>query len=248
MDFLRYEGLIRAIPRLWKDKVAGEPAATLSPTERNAPLTLQFTGMRRKVTEVRCRDFYHAEIERVQPKAVSRWEDEGYSSINWANTFKIPYICTKSTRLQSLQYRVLHRYLPTRRFLFQRNVTDFQGCLSCGAPDTIGHFLYDCNAVKPLWDTVLRELKVVTDDARKDAIFGIVDARHAINVIIILTKQYIVSCKLATQAVEPSYFGLKGAIKQYIDSEKTIARNNDKLEEFKVKWRDLLDDSEHLVL
>lgn len=243
IDFLRYEGLIRAIPRMWKSKLATERGEMLAVSERNAPLELQFPGKKVKINLVRCRNFYSAELIRTSPAALVRWEEEGYNFENWSDVFKIPYACTSSTRLQSLQFRVLHRYLPTRRFLFIRKVTNDQTCRFCNEIENTVHFLYECQSVKHrIWDRMFRDLHIISDDPRRDAVFGIIDGRHAHNLIIILIKQYIVSCKLSTPVVEPSFFGVKGAIKHCIETERIIARKNEKLEKFRIKWNGFIDE------
>ena len=136
-----------------------------------------------KISDVRSKHFYEVRLNSVTPKAVQRWENLGYNDVNWEMTFKIPYQCTKSTKLQSLQYRILHRFIPTRRYLYIRNVTNSPQCAYCNSEDTLEHFFYLCSNVKQIWKKIFRNLSITTQDAIRLVLSGLVNERHAINLI-----------------------------------------------------------------
>ena len=73
---------------------------------------------------------------------------------DWADVFRIPYTCTKSTKLQAFQYQVIHRYIPTKRFLFVRHIVDRPNCFKCNDDDTITHHLFRCPRVLNFWNDV----------------------------------------------------------------------------------------------
>ena len=91
-----------------------------------------------KKNEVRSFHFSKAFIGQETPRAVTRWEFYEYNVKSWKEVFRIPYICTKSTILQTLKYHILHRYIPTRRYLFIKNVVDAPHGFECQQIDTPG--------------------------------------------------------------------------------------------------------------
>lgn len=179
---------------------------------------------------------------------MKRWEFYEYNVSSWKKVFRIPYICTKSTKLQTLQYRILHRYIPTRRYLFIRNVVDAPHCLECQQMDTLEHFLFKCEKVKPLWNRLFEGINRTSLNSTGIVIFGAVSERPAINLLILLVKQYIVQCKLAPVTLTPSVQGLISFITYHIDIERRIAVSNNNIESFCEKWSGFLDETQSLNL
>ena len=155
---------------------------------------------------------------------------------SWDKVFKIPYTCTKSTKLQTLQYRILHRYLPTQRYLFIRNVTETPECRQCKQMDTIEHFLFECDKIRPIWNKIFTKLNLMNVNVMQMVIFGALGKKSAINLLIILVKQYIVQCKLATIASTPTIHGLVPFINHHVDIERRSAVANNHEETFRQKW------------
>lgn len=61
---------------------------------------------------------------------------------------------TRETKLQSLQYKILHRILPCRKYLHTIRVVDLDRCQYCDNQDSTSHFLYECVVSKRLWDLI----------------------------------------------------------------------------------------------
>ena len=117
VDILTYERLIRGIPRMWKEKLATGSYYKITDDTRQCSAFL--VGQKNlTIAEIRSKHFYTARVGQETSSAVSKWEQYGYNINDWKEVFQIPYICTQSTKLQTLQYSVLHRYISTRRYLF----------------------------------------------------------------------------------------------------------------------------------
>ena len=58
---------------------------------------------------------YSALQVNITPTADNRWEHQSLVPEDWSVMYSIPYTCTASAKLQSFQYQVLHRYIPTRK-------------------------------------------------------------------------------------------------------------------------------------
>ena len=80
-----------------------------------------------------------------------------YTDNEWACFSSIANKCTPSTDLRWMQYRIIHRLLPTKLFLFKIKYIDSPKCSFCNESDeTIYHMLWECGRVEIIW----RELKL----------------------------------------------------------------------------------------
>ena len=72
--------------------------------------------------------FYAQQVTHVIPSSQRRWVSNGIDFDKWEMVYKRAFKTTASTKLQSLQYRVIHRYFPMRRFLHTRQVVSDPFC------------------------------------------------------------------------------------------------------------------------
>ena len=107
-------GWSRAVPLQWKSIVLFTPPLTAE--ERSAPPAIEIKGKRVPLRLVKSRYFYWQLLPDSISTAQQRWINEGVNfGESWGKVFALPFSLTTSTKLQSLQYRIIHRYLPTRR-------------------------------------------------------------------------------------------------------------------------------------
>ena len=239
-NFLEYHGLKIAIPGLWADLLQNGNYRPVSQTDREEPYEIKINGEWIPAKDIKSKQFYSDQLFKQTPAAQIRWEGEGHS-MQWKRIYEIPYQCTKSTRLQSLQYRILHRYIPTQRYLFIRGATSSEKCKTCDHTDTPKHFIFYCHDVQPIWEFVKRKLDQANHNIPvslnvSDVIFGLTKGKQAQNVIILLAKQYIINCKLGTEYLRPNINTLNQRLKENIEIERKVALNNNKLEKFQEKW------------
>ena len=64
------------------------------------------------------------------PKSVCKW-NQLFAELNWREIFCKPIIITKDTQLRWFQFRILHRLLPTGRYLYLRHLTETPMCDFC---------------------------------------------------------------------------------------------------------------------
>ena len=117
---MRYMGIISAIPTLWKDKVKGTFSEAININDRNSRPHIYVTVQDKRVSlhKIRTRGFYNLGLEICIPTALKRWEYEGLAPQKWSDILYLPYTCTRSTKLQSFQFQVIHRYVPTKKFVY----------------------------------------------------------------------------------------------------------------------------------
>ena len=128
--------------------------------------------------------------------------------------------------------------------MYIRSVINSPQCLYCRSEDTLEHFCYQCPITKLVWDRIFRTLRISTQNAVEQVIFGMLNERNAINLIILLVKQYIVGCKLSYNQVEPKYEGARALIQYHVQTEKHTATANNTRETFANKWHDMIDEND----
>lgn len=145
--------------------------------------------------------------KRSKPKAEIKWEQNlgnALSTEDWNTRYMMSFRATRETRLQSLQYKILHRTLPCRKYLKTIRVTETDSCSLCGEQDTIQHFIHDCSKTKKLWEMVGRwSFRIGGPDinalTQNEIIFGIPPQHRQaglVNFLTMYTKFYIYRQKL----------------------------------------------------
>ena len=90
----------------------------------------------------------------------------------------ISIIVTKETRLQVLQWKILHNIYPTNILLCKMKVRDDQMCSYCNdVVDYIEHFFFDCSTIKKFWNYIEQYILITFDIQTHltvvDVLFGI---------------------------------------------------------------------------
>ena len=182
------------------------------------------------------------------PSCLRKWENEFMINFGdeWKVIFRLPYSCTRSTQLQALQYRILHRYLPCRKWLHTISIVDNNMCENCNVIDTIEHYIFSCNLVKNMWSQIetwwnsISDCKIVL--TKKHVILGFYyDLKHfsGINYIILLAKMYIYSQKMNKKDVSFNTFLL--IVKNQLMIEKIICEHNNTIVSYNKKWKNIIE-------
>ena len=96
----------------------------------------------------------------VAPKAQQKWTVEfnkmpGAKEMIWKVIYVMPYKCTFDTKTHYLQYRFIHRILPTNTFLCRIGLIDDNKCTFCkNEEETMKHLMWSCEYVSKLWNDV----------------------------------------------------------------------------------------------
>lgn len=141
-SYLRYFGIISAIPRKWKELISSSNS-TIEINENVEPFMIN-NNKCVPVATLSTKLLYNALQANITPTANNRWEHQGLVPEDWSVIYNIPYTCTASTKLQSFQYQVLHRYIPTRKFLHFREIVDSARCIDCDGIDSLVHYFFTC--------------------------------------------------------------------------------------------------------
>lgn len=147
---------------------------------------------------------------RVTARASWAREYEDYvgieSDLQWKFWYSLPCSLSREVRLQSFQYRVLHRTIPCNAFLQQIRVKDSKTYNYCDEWDDLIHFFYYCPDTVDFWDSIALWLSSSSDiisfpeDLEEtDFLFGIKgfgDDIKRINFILLYGRFYIYKQKI----------------------------------------------------
>ena len=180
---------------------------------------------------------------KVKPPCVDKW-NEMYANINWKIVFTKAIKATQDAKLKWFQFRILHRIIPTNRYLHIRKLVDSPLCtFGCHEEETIAHLFYDCPVVQLFWADVLiwihsqcthcdkfyftEELVVLgtKQNTRTDCV---------IDFIILLAKWHIYKCKLQNKS--PHLLAFKNMLKNRYLLERYNSFTQCKYDKFTASW------------
>ena len=149
----------------------------------------------------------------------------------------------RNTKLQTLQYRILHRIIPCNRWLHTIKIKDSPDCTVCKETDTINHFFFRCTDVQQLQQRLTKWWKDITNCpefslSEPEIMFGVegkTKRHNALNFIIILLKKYINDTKLTSQP--SSFITFLFILKQSLYYEREIYIKSSTESVFDEKWK-----------
>ncbi len=113
----------------------------------------------------------------------------------------MPFKTVRETKIQTIQYRIIHRIIPSNEWLYNIKIRDNNKSTFCPGIDTISHFFITCPKYKIFWkswSTWWNSLSMTDiskcDNAEECILLGFggnQDFIHALNVSILISKQYI---------------------------------------------------------
>ena len=241
----------QAIPYQWRTKFATDSRVSFISTPR-----LKSTAASKPIplSKLQSKQIYWLLIDRnrkklnIQPSCFNGWKQNyDISDEEWKVIFLNPFISCRSTKLQSFQYRLLHRVITCNHWLFKACIKPSPLCDHCQADDTIEHFFLKCENVKLFWqrfklwwDRIAKGNYILIDAlGDREILFGIsVSKKHfVINQILIFAKKCIHDCKLVGESV--SFFTFLIRLKNHIIYEREICKN--KITFFEKHWQWILD-------
>ena len=250
-NILFYNGLRTAIPRSWLAKITDEINSVGVDTHAEQPLTVIIKNNRIDVRRVKCSQLYWSEINKImeRPTCYYKWESEYfYATFDWDLINVIPYECTTETFLQSLQFKIIHRYFPCNYRLHLWNIVEDSKCTYCNIVDTLSHYFAECQVVKGFWESVkrwfLRVFQFVINFTPLDILLGIPNYDNSnvimnLNFVILFAKYFIYDCKKNDKPVDFYNFQVKLKTRMVIEEHRSELYNR-KLE-FLVNWSVLSD-------
>ena len=187
-----------------------------------------------------CKDFYNIlNYNEEKPTSKTKW-DQIYNISNetWEDIYLAPFKYTFSSSLQWFQVRILHRILPTKKYLHTIKAISSPLCSYCNQEETIIHLLWSC----PLTNSFLQKLQswfrrnnIVLPFIEELFIFNIGEQFMMADISVILEiKYYIFSAKKLNSPLSIS--ALYNRLKSSFRARKYIAVKNNMLMTFDNNW------------
>jgi len=165
-----------------------------------------------------------------------------FNEQTWKQIYKLPFIITQDTKLQSFQFRINHLILGTNWLLNKINSNHDSKCHFCKLGiDTVQHIFWDCEKVKLLLAEFQTSLKhgnvqlIFTKDTLIFGLYHIPNTNLSGNIILVWMKYYIFKCKQQKSILNIT--GLKNSMKFKYQTEKYINISNDKINSYLEQWK-----------
>jgi exonuclease III len=239
--FLDYHRLIKAVPKTWLNVISTE----------NIPQFPYILPQLQAILKVKkgCSVYssIFSQCHNILPHSQTKWNKDltlQDNNVNWKKIYKLPFLITLDTRLRYFQYKLLHRILPTNKFLALIKIKDSDSCSLCGKNvESVLHLFVECEEVSQLWLDLQQWLALcgyihIDHLQPSDIILGNPDEDISFNFTILIAKFVIYRCKFNNR--KPTIAAVKAYLKYVMEIEKYIAVTNNKVDKFYGKWASLL--------
>ena len=143
-NFLQYNGITETIKQFAKNNdIVMNNLKLQNPILPNS-ISIYFKSIKG------CKDFYNILNNNIEkPTSKAKWE-QIYDIPNetWKDIFLSPFKYKYSSTLQWFQTRIVHRILPTKKYLQTIKAIPSSLCCFCNQEETIIHLLWTCPATK----------------------------------------------------------------------------------------------------
>ena len=195
-NYLMYEGILNAV-KLYRQRI-------------DVNLTNTFKNFHSKVWFCigKGNKFIQSMLLRsgATPTAITRW-NENYDDLCWPKIFTMCIKTTVDVQLRWFQLRILHRILPTEKYLHRCKIVESPLCNFClHEPETLDHLFWKCEFTKQFWEALvvlIQEKCVHVHNLHFDEkliLFGISDqvrTDKGLDLLIVWSKFFIYKAKLS---------------------------------------------------
>ena len=189
-----------------------------------------------------CRNIYDVLIKTKQiPSSHAKWRRDLTINPNFKFIYDIPFSCTKDRKLQWLRYRINHRILGTNYVLVKMGIKNSEICSFCNTEqEALVHLFWNCTHVVTFINVVSTWLNTILHDVnitlyKENFMWGSKRLSCSLNTIILLSIQYIYSCKMNISLPNINVF--KNIVKEHMNIEKYQSKTSCTLVQFERKRR-----------
>ena len=182
-----------------------------------------------------------------QEKWLSEVDIIGDSIVNWRNSYYLPFLCTRETKLRVFQFKFLHRRIATNDFLCKIGIKQVDSCSFCGeSTETLVHLFWNCKHTQAFWKLLFEWISQKLVDVKDNFLspsfcLGLVEnvSNLLLCHLLLIARHYIYTCKLKNSLPKLQlYIQL---LLTSIKIEKKIALDSNTLNSFEKKRNPLRD-------
>ena len=244
--------LFNAFPEEWRKILKTNKNSISSKTHDliQTDFKLCIEGKKVNFQNLKSKSLYDSFVSKISsiPTAQKKY-NEAFSThtfqLDWEKIYLLPFKTTLDTKLREFQYKILNRILYTNKMLFKFKKVDSPLCDFCEKElETIEHLFFHCTKVSTFWNdlkSVLDSFNITIRFDIMNVLFGILDTDNIsilVNYIILESKYFIYRCKLNKGCLCVSL--LVDKFKKTFQTERFIAKRNNKIHFHDKKWKPLL--------
>jgi hypothetical protein len=247
---MNYNSIISALPRKWKKVIKTNTVINEDEDKEDYKLIDKIQDSKKPMSMIYRR---LVKRERETPtKAINKWNRDIRKNIlpeEILKAHKENHWCVENHKVRSFNCNFLNRNLPTNKGLTYMKKKQNSKCNWCEKEEDIKHLYWECNATRRVWKELALRYRTITGKTfflrKEKCLLGVsLMDKSLINKnslklqrsLCLLTKHYIHLCKCAEEDTEPTEYGLRNYLKEYIRIEKWIAEKNKSLDKFSDRW------------
>jgi len=158
----------------------------------------------------------------------------------------VPFNFIRDTKVQSMQYKLLHNFYPCNLKLYHWKIRDNSYCNYCNSVDNINHHFFECNEMVIFWNSLEMWWRQTCtncfDNKIRNILLGIIGKqchKPQLNYIILAAKFYIYRTKYLCKRT--FFLDFLVELKNKLEMERFILSKNGKFVNFLMMWSDIFD-------
>ena len=180
----------------------------------------------------------------ISPACTSKWSQQYPTRTEWKAVFAKAHKITPDPQLKWFQVRLLHRLLPTKRFLYLRKLVDAKDCTFCGVEEeTLSHLFWNCHYVQDFWNRFQNWLcnnccnctpPIFSEQLILFGSDGNFRTDGVIDLLILIGKFYVYTCRL--QETLPNFIAFTSIVKDRYSIERYRCFTHGLGHKFRLAW------------
>ena len=246
-DFLKYNSLKDAIPKVWREKLKTKEI------RRDAISAQENPGLEIKnkivPTQKMTNKLIYWELVnkiRIAPITKDKWINEfNLNEDNWEQIFATSKII-RDTKIRTFQYKLIFNIIPCNLYLFKIGRHNTGTCHNCTLIDNIGHYFYACIETRNFWSSLENWWNIMENEhitiTKEYAMLGITNSEqnnNKLNACLQLARWYIHTEKLKQQ--NTTLYKFLCRLKYKIKQERVICEGNNQMKIFEQLWQGIED-------
>jgi hypothetical protein len=247
-NFMELEHIKRCLPSIWKEQLKSYNGEKQNELKKG---TILFINNKiYTIDKITCKKLYTTLINRrnKKPASICKWEENFPRMKNeeklWQDIWTRCWKSTNNTKLQSFQYKLLHRLINCQKRLKDWKIVTDTSCKYCKKYDDIIHFMISCPTCLIFWKNLFKwwnsietvEINVLREDIVEIILFGfrlIDDTFAALNYMMILAKYFIYINKQETNNINNiAVISFLPMLKENLDIEKSVYQSKNNIKNF----------------